>query len=157
MAALIIRAVLRCCWLPALAACATSQSVLHEPPADITAQAPKKLPPSHTSSHSDLYPAEAKRQGLTGRVLVQFQIDSNGSVTSERVLAADASSVLQAGALRLLQATKFDVSQSGIDLATPFRVSVLYCLPHCGNIVSFPGTEAVTVSGSPIPKSASGY
>jgi TonB family protein len=104
-----------------------------------------------------LYPAEAKRQGLTGRVLIEFQIDSNGSVTSEKILAADASSVIQAGALRLVQATKFDVSQPGIDLATPFRVSVLFCLPHCGNIVLFPGTEAVTVSGSPIPKSMSGY
>jgi TonB family protein len=157
MSALVIRAALRCCWLPALVACATSQSVPHEPPADIAAQAPKKLPPSHTSRNLDFYPPEAKRQGLTGRVLVEFQIDGNGSVASEKVIAADASSVLQAGALRLIQATKFDVSQSGIDLVTPFRVSVLYCLPHCGSIVPFPGTEAVTVSGSPIPKSASGY
>jgi TonB family protein len=92
-------------------------------------------------------------------VLIEFQINRHGRAVSEKLVAAEADPVLQASALKFVEAAKFDVSEPGIDLAdpTPFRVTVLYCLPQCANVVPFPGTEAITVSGSPIPKSPSDY
>src|SRR4029077_4002971 len=136
-----------------LVSCATSEptSPRLAPPADISAQTPRKLPKSHFDlSAGDPYPEQAKRQGLTGRVLVEFQIDRHGKAVSERVLGADAAPVLQHGALAVVRRSTFDVSGPGFDPAdpTPFRVTVRFCLPNCGELVSFPGTEDITISGA---------
>lgn len=103
--------------------------------------------------HTDWYPAQARSGGIQGRVLVEFQIDRNGRAISEKVLAADAPSLLQDSAFNLVKSSVFEVSALGIDLAdpTPFRVTVLFCLSPCGNMVPFPGTDLITIAGSPLP------
>jgi TonB family protein len=151
-----------CC---ALLSCATpketSPSVLSgthvAPPPEIATQTPRKLPKWHLDLRgpdpaNDPYPEQAKRQGLAGRVLVEFQIDRSGKAVSAKILAADAASVLQAGALKLIRSATFDTSQPGFDPAdsTPFLVTVRFCLPSCGPIVPFAGTEEVDVRGSPL-------
>ena len=149
------RTILCVCWFWALVSCATPQpTTSHIAPApDVSTQTPRKPPKSHFDfSAGDLYPAQAKRQHLVGRVLVEFHIDSRGKVVSEKVLGADAAPVLQSGALALLRGALFDVSAPGFDPGdpTPFRVTVRFCLPTCGEIVAFPGTEDITVTGSPL-------
>jgi TonB family protein len=103
-------------------------------------------------SRGDPYPAEARRQSLTGRVLVEFQINERGKAFSEKVLRADAASVLQDGALGVVKRMTFDVSGPGFDPAdpTPFRLTVMFCLPSCSRLVAFPGTESFVVTGSPV-------
>jgi TonB family protein len=122
-------------------------------PADSASQTPRKLPKGHIDlSRGDPYPEQAKRQSVTGRVLVEFQIGPRGKATSERVLGADAAPVLQSAALELVKRMTFDVSEPGFDLAdpTPFRTTVLFCLLNCGALVAFPGTEPLVVTGSPL-------
>jgi TonB family protein len=149
------RTILCVCWFWALVSCATPQPATSHlaPPADISAQTPRKLPKSHFDlSAGDPYPEQGKRQGLAGRVLVEFQIDRHGKAVSEKILGADAAPVLQNGALAVVRRSTFDVSGPAFDPAdpTPFRVTVRFCLPTCGEVVPFPGTEDITISGSPL-------
>jgi TonB family protein len=154
MGAVKTRTVFCCILLATLLACATSPTVPREPPADIAVQPSRKLPKSQVEMHTDWYPAHAKSRGMQGRVLVEFRIDRNGRAISEKVLAADAPSLLQDSAFDLVKSSVFDVSEPGIDLTdpTPFRVTVLFCLSPCGKMVSFPGTDLITIAGSPLPQ-----
>jgi TonB family protein len=138
----------------ALASCATEKPAASgtsriAPPPEIQAETSRKPPKPHFDSSIDWYPPQAKRQGLVGRVLVEFQIDRGGRVVSERVLGADAAPILQSAALAFVKAATFDVSDPRFDPAdvTPFRFTVRFCLPKCGDIAPYPGTEDVTVSG----------
>jgi TonB family protein len=146
------------CLISALVSCAAPAlppSQVVAPPADSVGQIPRKLPPA--KGHIDLsggdpYPEQAKRQSLTGRVLVEFQVNPSGKATSVRVLAADAAPVLRSGAVDFIKRMTFDVSGPGFDPAdpTPFRTSVLFCLLSCGGLVAYPGTEPMTLTGSPL-------
>lgn len=146
-----------CIWT--LASCATPPEPTEPshiaPPPEIAAQVPRKLP---RSAHVTVvpYPDKAWDQGLTGRVLVEFRIDSRGKVVSAWVVGADAAPVLQEGALATLGGYTFDTSPPGFkqEDPRPFFVTVRFCLPKCGDIADYPGTEDVRVwsergSGSP--------
>lgn len=143
------------CCLWALYSCATpssgttSRSAHIAAPAELQAGASRKLPKTHLNTSIDFYPPQAKREGLVGRVLVGFQIDQRGKADSARVVGADAAPILQDAALELIKGSTFDVSAPGFDATdpTPFLVTVRFCLPTCGEIVSFPGSEDMTVSG----------
>jgi TonB family protein len=149
-------AILCVCWLWALVSCATPEPTASHltPPADISPRMPRKLPKSQFDfSAGATYPEQALRQGLAGRVLVEFQIDRHGKAISARVLEADAAPVLQNGALAAVRRSTFDVSAPGFDPGdpTPFRVTVRFCLLNCGDIVPFPGTEDyIVITGSPV-------
>ena len=154
-AAAVLRTALCFCWLWAVASCATPESnAAHlAPPADISTQTPRKIPEGHYEfSNGDNYPEQAKRQRLAGRVLVEFQIDPHGRPVSEKVVAADAASVLQSAALAAVRKYTFDVSGPGFDAGdpTPFRVTVWFCILKCDDTAPFPGTRTyIVITGSP--------
>ncbi len=112
----------------------------------------RKLPRPHIDMSTDPYPEEGKRQHLQGRVLLEFQLDQTGKAVSLKVLQAEAAPALQKAALNLVRRAKFDVSNSNFDAAdpTPFRVTIRFCLPACGAITSFPGSEELTIAGGPL-------
>ena len=119
------------------------------PPGDSATQTSRKPPKGDLDfSAGDPYPEQGKRQDLTGRVLVEFQINQRGEAISEKVLGADADPVLQDGALSMVKRMKFDVSGLEFDSAdsTPFRVTVLFCLHNCIGLAPFLGTELLVVS-----------
>lgn len=147
------------CSFCGLVSCASTQSATSplaspthfSPPPELAAQTPRKLPKWHYSfSAGDPYPDQARYQNLVGRVLIEFQIDRNGRAVSPKLLAADADAVLQSGALTLLEKSTFDVGDLDLTDPTPFRVTVRYCLPKCEGIPLFPGTEELTITGSPL-------
>lgn len=149
-------ALILACGLPWVSSCVTSKAPA---PSQTTAQAqiatpaPRKLPPtSHIDLANDPYPQQAKAQGLTGRVLVEFHIDRDGKVVSPQILAADADEMLQKAALAALETVTYDISQPDFAAADPkpYRVTVRFCLPSCKAIANFPGTEDIAIRGSPI-------
>jgi TonB family protein len=117
----------------------------------------RKLPKVTNFGH-DFYPTEALRQHLEGRVLLEFQIGSGGEPTNVKIIQAEAVSALQAGAVRLVRQTRFDVTSPGFDATdpTPNRVTVRFCIrkprqtPGC-TIELYPDTVDVTVTGSWLP------
>jgi TonB family protein len=113
-----------------------------------------KLPKVKTfPSRFDFYPEEGKRRNLEGRVLVEFGLDRNGKPTSVTIVQADAPPVLQAGALKLMQNITYDMTAPNFDAADarPFRLTIKFCLPDCTRFATFPGSEDMTVRGSPLP------
>ena len=141
--------------------CATGQSPALVPgvaPAPNVVPAPssdtpaRKLPHFKISNSIAFYPARAKRLSLTGRVLVEFQIDKSGTPTGLRVIQAEADPSLQSAALDLVRHAQFDLSDPTYDAADPasYRVSVSFCLVTCGALTPFPGyeKESVVVTGT---------
>jgi TonB family protein len=112
-----------------------------------------KLPPSHHTYQVNWYPASAIRSHQQGRVLVEFRIAANGQVVAPHVLQTDAASVLQQQALKLMQQTSFDISESGSDASndTPFRATIRFCLRPCTPLEAYPGSELITITGASIP------
>jgi TonB family protein len=134
------------------AACAT-----HAPPATVPGPtaAPAILPPiahklprAKFDANHDWYPAEAKRRNLTGRVLVAFKISADGRPKDVRIARPEADPILQSAALALVQGSRFDVTDPGYDPqdATPFGLSIRYCLEKCGTLVRFEGMRNTTTS-----------
>lgn len=149
------RLVLGLGWLWVLVSCATSEPTTRShvpPPAELATQAPRKLPRT-VSIKSFEYPDQAWREGLTGRVLVEFRLNSSGKAISPRVVAADAAQVLQEAALVVLGTITYDISTPGFDPADPkpLLVTVRFCLPNCGDIPNFLGTEDMSVRSSHPP------
>jgi TonB family protein len=143
--------------LCALAACAG-----HSPPpatvppgtrAPVTGTTPRKLPrwkvPAHLSSEP--YPIQAKREGLTGRTLVEFHLDRDGRPTGIKTVAAEADPLLVSAALQVVRGMNFDVTGPEFDAANPapFVASVIFCMVPCRNPPRpYPGTESIEVTGS---------
>jgi TonB family protein len=114
----------------------------------------RKLPRPANIDPRSPYPDQARRQGLTGRVLVEFQIDRHGKAFSGKILGADAAEILQEAALVAIERFTFNVSKPGFDPAdpNPFLVTVKFCLSSCGDIVDFPGAEEeIVITSSPLP------
>jgi TonB family protein len=101
---------------------------------------------------TDPYPEQGKRRNLQGRVLVEFAIDPRGAPVSVTISQADADPVLQAGALKLMRAMRYDVTSAGFDAAEslPFRLTIKFCLPDCTGIATFPDSEELTIRGGPL-------
>jgi TonB family protein len=113
-----------------------------------------KLPKIATfPMRSDPYPEEGKRRHLEGRVLVEFRLDQSGKPVSVAILQAEADRILQAGALKLIQNTRYNMSAPGFDATDPrpFRLTVKFGLPNSTRFATYPGSFEVTVSGSPLP------
>jgi len=149
------RVVLPLSWFWVLVSCATSEPTAPShvaPPAELATQAPRKLPKTVSIKRFE-YPDLAWREGLTGRVLVEFRLDSRGKAISPKIVAADAARVLQEAALMVLGTITYDVSTPGFDAADPkpLLVTVRFCLPNCGDIPNFPGTEDISVRSSHPP------
>lgn len=144
------------CSCALIAACSTAkfaETTVHiPPPANIAAEPARKLPKMRLDANTEWYPAQAKREGMTGRVLVQFEIDPAGRVRGEQILAADAVPLLLDAALKSIRGSEFDVAGLASTGAGPYRVTVRYCLPDCGSIEPFAGTEDLKISGSPVSK-----
>jgi TonB family protein len=145
--------------LALLDGCASNTPVAGSPPAAGTAAKnaapdppPRKLPTMRFASNIDWYPAKAKRQLLTGRVLVGFRIDPSGKAVSRQVLKAEAPRILRDAALDFVGDATFDTSSPGYDAAdpTPFAISVRFCIIDCGTLVGYPGYEDARISGSPV-------
>jgi TonB family protein len=127
-------------------------AVIHiAPPPEIAATTPRKLPPHAGFIRSMLwYPAPAVRLGMSGRVLVEFTLDTTGIVASAKVVAADAPQLLQGSALEFVRNSKFNIASADFNRAdsAPFRVSILYCVATCGELVPFPGSQGLTITNS---------
>jgi len=98
------------------------------------------------------YPQVAWFRGLTGRVLIEFQIDQSGRAVSENILGADAAPVLQDAAAQLIRSVQFDTTDPRFNPSdtTPFRETVRFCIGNCGAMRPYPGTdEGFVVLGSP--------
>src|SRR5580704_17073865 len=117
----------------------------------------RKLPKVANFGH-DFYPAEALRQHLEGRVLVELHIDSGGKPINVKLIQAEAGSVLQTQAVYLVRQMRFDVTSPGFDTtdSTPYRVTVRFCLrtPHQPSdctIELYPDTDDTAVTGTSLP------
>jgi TonB family protein len=139
-----------------LSACSTgkfTETLVHiAPPADIAAGSARPLPKMKSEASADWYPAQAKREGSTGRVLVSFQIDQAGHVHSEQIVGADAVPLLLDAALKLIRGAQFEVAEPEAATAQPYRVTVRYCLGDCGAIVPFAGTADLLISSAAVSK-----
>lgn len=130
-------------------ACASQAAAVPALPPDGTP--PRRVPVNIAKLSEDFYPTEAKRQSLTGRVLLQFQIHPSGTPQDTRVLAAEADPTLQAAALALLKHLRFDTTDPAYNAAdaAPYRTTILFCMFSCGSLTPYAGYEQaqITVTG----------
>ena len=148
------RVVLPLSWFWVLVSCATSEPTAPShvaPPAELATQAPRKLPKTVSIKRFEYRPGVAGRPHWS--CAVEFRLDSRGKAISPKIVAADAARVLQEAALMVLGTITYDVSTPGFDAADPkpLLVTVRFCLPNCGDIPNFPGTEDISVRSSHPP------
>ena len=155
----------------AISSVATSQEVANPTPTDSTnehaemAQSTSskaaiegeqlhKLPKMKAfPSQFDAYPELAHRRNLEGRVLVEFGLDQSGKPTGVTIVQAEAPSILQDGALRLMKNIAYDMTDPGFDAADarPFRLTIKFCLPDCTRFTTFPGSVELAIRSRPLP------
>jgi len=130
-----------------LAACATHPAAGGSAGAVVPPE--HRVPPITLGITSDPYPTQEKRKKITGRVLVEFQINAEGGSVAPRVVEADADPLLQAAALDIVRNAKFDVSAPSYDSSgkTFYRYGVRFCIFGCGSLAPYPGYEEILVSG----------
>jgi TonB family protein len=102
-----------------------------------------------------MYPMQAARLQKQGRVLVQFDISSEGRATGVAVIASEPSGVFDRSALSIVNAWKFDLPSdwAGSDASKHhYTFSVIYHLgpcPYansCDGIGAFPADAAMVVT-----------
>jgi TonB family protein len=62
---------------------------------------------SLTSSLADFYPADMRRSGIEGAVLVKIRIDTSGCVIARAVIGSSGSDSLDAAALRFVETASY--------------------------------------------------
>ena len=143
-----------------LTSCATTNPPPHspggpaahiEPPAQVAEEAPRPLPRFlHLAQFlsRNWYPSDAQRQGLAGKVLIEFRIGQGGDVEDARILGADAAPSLQRSALLQVRSATFDVSDPKFNPndPRPFRGTVFFCIDRCRDLSPFPGSVTFAVS-----------
>ena len=143
-----------------LTSCATTNPPSHspsgptariEPSAQVAEEAPRELPRFRNLAQflsRNWYPSDAQRQGLAGKVLIEFRIGQGGDVEDARILGADAAPSLQRSALLQVRSATFDVSDPKFNPndPRPFRVTVFFCIDRCGDLSPFPGSVTFAVS-----------
>jgi TonB family protein len=98
------------------------------------------IPRISFASNADYYPADARRNGIEGRVEIEFGISEDGRANQESVLLAD-DPVLERASLGFVKAMRFDVSRywkEGVQESTRYRIGMLFCLPPSGQTDEFP-------------------
>ena len=114
----------------------------------------RRLPHFKVDFNHDAYPVDAHRRDSTGRVLIAFRIGADGRATDLWLSRSEAEPVLQSAALSLVRDIRFDTADPAYDPqnATPFGISVRFCIVNCYALVPFQGYEAndVAVTGSRI-------
>lgn len=90
-----------------------------------------------------IYPASALEQGISGRVVVEFALASDGGVRSMRVVAAEPAGVFEAAALRAIGGWKYAVP-AGAVVGQRYR-QVLVFDPLPGAVA---GTDEVLAASS---------
>ena len=69
--------------------------------------------PQPTLRIPPLYPLRARREGIAGRVLVEFQVDEQGRVQDARVLEAEPEGVFERAVLSVLPRWRYDPKAFG--------------------------------------------
>jgi len=101
--------------------------------------------------NAPLYPATAKRLGQEGRVVMAFDIRSDGLVANAAVVSSE-EPALDSAALAVLANWRFAVGAGGGSEGRPYRVGIAFCLQPSSQPTSFDeGVDRVVVSGSRIP------
>ena len=81
------------------------------------------------------YPAQARRLGQQGRLLVEFRITNSGKLSDPRVVIAVPSGMFEQATLRILRSISFEVprtwSADGNDQFI-FRSNIIFLLHTCG-------------------------
>ncbi len=123
------------------------------PPAPSPVAAARKPPRFLYPSNIDWYPTQAKRHLDTGRVLVEFKIDTKGKAVSMKILRAEAPRILRKAALDFITDVTFDVTDptyAAADSDAAFAISVRFCIADCASVPGFPGYEDARITGSPV-------
>jgi len=82
--------------------------------------------PEAVKCEKPVYPAEARRRGITGRVLLRVHVDAVGSVREVLVLSAEPVGVFEAQAVEAVRKWRFTPAVSkgvavGVRVALPVR------------------------------------
>jgi len=112
-----------------------------------------KLPRFVMPKGQDWYGATAKRQGLEGRVLVAFNITTEGQAKNVSVVWTE-DSVLAANTLQLLKAVRFKVPPDWgtADIWRRWQVGFVYRLCPSGQSGEFAiPVEPIYITGSRLP------
>jgi TonB family protein len=109
--------------------------------ADEVISAPQQQPalPPVKSSKPFYYPEKAKRIGLEGTVLIEFNIDAKGKPTNLSVLRAD-DPMLASATRELFAGTRFDVANDWAKSANyswRYRIGIVFCIPPSGQVDTF--------------------
>jgi TonB family protein len=124
-------------------------------PASMTQQQPAI--PRTKSSKDFYYPDNAKRVGLEGTVLVEFNIDAKGKATGVTVIRAD-DPVFARAAKEFYSGLRFDVPRdwaSSANISWRYRVGMVFCIPPSGQVDAFSETTypPIIVTTNRIPGS----
>jgi TonB family protein len=96
------------------------------------------LPPVKSSKPFS-YPEKAKRIGLEGTVLIEFNIDAKGKPTNLSVLRTD-DPVFASAARELFDGMRFNVASdwaSSANYAWRYRLGIVFCIPPSGQVETF--------------------
>lgn len=109
------------CWI-------ASSAVAQEAPAK------RPMPPIDAQLKSDNYPASARRQGIQGRVLVEFTITAKGRTTDIKVVKSEPEGIFDDAVRSAMRGIKFTVPEdweaSGGD-KQPYTLSYVFKLNPC--------------------------
>lgn len=92
------------------------------------------LPALSVSLSGNLYPENAKKVGMHGRVLVEFSISRRGAPDEPQVVAAEPVEMFDEAALRFVRQVRFAVPKDWRDsggVLQRYRLSVLFKLTPC--------------------------
>lgn len=105
----------------------------------------------HRLSNIDLYPEQGKRGRLEGRVLASFHLDSEGKPTSVELVRVEAPPIIQSGACTALHNVQFDLSNVDMSDTRPFLFTVRFCITNCNRVATYPDSQDISITGSPLP------
>jgi protein TonB len=86
-----------------------------------------EFPPQKTYSPAPTYPASARREGLSGRVVLRVQLDADGSVVSTRVRQSSGHAILDEAAMASVRLWRFQpAKQQGIAIEQVIAVPITF-------------------------------
>lgn len=119
---------------------AWSQEVLPAPPAPLPRVEYLERPPV-------VYPIEAKRDGIEGRVEVRLTISSTGVVTQADVEKSSGSAILDLEAIRAAKAARFRIAEGSPSATYAYTLPINFVLkPPSSDHEAFARADAATAS-----------
>lgn len=97
-------------------------------------------------SHS--FPAAARRNNVSGDVLLQFRLDDKGKARDIRVVLAEPRNVFDEAAIRMVATMRFSLPPEWV-ASHPKRLlelAVVYLANRCGHGDPFPGIHTITMT-----------